>query len=126
MEHERDLRFLGESRMTTGKHHPQQVVSNCVRCKEFFNCWSESPFTLDEPAQLGLKSASCPLTPKDIYGTILGGRMSQADGFSGTTNFPHFKRTAEGVLHDVFCQREIVRSKDARQRGDHPPRFMPE
>ena len=31
-----------------------------------------------------------------------------------------------GLLHYVFCQAEIVNSEDAGQRGDHPPRFVPE
>ena len=52
--------------------------------------------------------------------------MSHADGFSGTSaEFPHLKRAAEGVLHDVFRQREVVDSKDARQRGNYAPRFAP-
>src|SRR5262249_16051877 len=41
------------------------------------------------------------------------------------TEFPHFQRAAEGVLYDVFCQREIVDSKDASQRRDHAAGFTP-
>ena len=29
---------------------------------------------------------------------------------AASANFPHLQRTAEGVLHDVFRQREVVRS----------------
>jgi hypothetical protein len=31
----------------------------------------------------------------------------------------------QGVLHHVFRQCEVLDSKDARQRGDHAPRFAP-
>src|SRR5213593_264971 len=52
--------------------------------------------------------------------------MSHAEGFSGTPELPHLQRAAEGVLHHVFCQREVFDAEDARQRGDHSPRFPPE
>src|SRR5437899_3218945 len=42
-----------------------------------------------------------------------------------SAEFPHLERAAEGVLHHVFRQREVLDSKDARQRGDHAPRFAP-
>src|SRR5215471_1935495 len=31
-----------------------------------------------------------------------------------------------GVLHDVLRQPEVVDAEDARQRGDHAPRLVPE
>ncbi|MGI8746704.1 MAG: hypothetical protein ACR2NN_29840 [Bryobacteraceae bacterium] len=37
-----------------------------------------------------------------------------------------FQRAAEGVLYDVFRQREVGDSKDTRQRGDPAPGFAPE
>src|SRR5260370_41705524 len=40
--------------------------------------------------------------------------------------FPDLERAAEGVLHHVLCQREVLDAEDARQRGAHPPRFPPE
>src|SRR5262249_47072271 len=43
-----------------------------------------------------------------------------------TAELPHLQRTAEGVLHDVFRQRQVVDPEDARQRGDDAPRFAPE
>jgi hypothetical protein len=53
--------------------------------------------------------------------------ISHAEGFSGTPrNFPHLERSAEGILHDVFCQREVMNSEDARKRGNHAARFAPE
>jgi hypothetical protein len=80
---------------------------------------------LDDTAQLWLKGASRTLTPQDIDRAVLSsGHEPGGWIFRHPTNLPHFERTAEGVLHDIFCQRKIVRSKDARQRGDHPPRFM--
>jgi len=52
--------------------------------------------------------------------------MSHADGFSWqSAEFSHLKRTAEGVLHNVFRQREVMDSEDARQRGDYASRFAP-
>jgi hypothetical protein len=42
-----DLRFLGQAGMTTGKHHPQQVVIDLVRGKELFARGRERPIALD-------------------------------------------------------------------------------
>jgi len=39
--------------------------------------------------------------------------------------FPNLERAAEGVLHDVLRQREVVHSEDARECGDHPARLTP-
>jgi hypothetical protein len=39
---------------------------------------------------------------------------------------PHFQGSAEGVLNDIFCQRQIVDTKDPRQRGHHAAGFAPE
>jgi len=39
---------------------------------------------------------------------------------------PHLHRAAEGVLHDVFRQREVVDAEYARERGNHAPRFPTE
>jgi hypothetical protein len=33
---------------------------------------------------------------------------------------------AEGVLHHVFCQRQVVHAEDSRERGDHAARLAPE
>jgi len=34
--------------------------------------------------------------------------------------------SAEGVLHDILRQREVVNSEHASQGGDHPPRLASE
>jgi hypothetical protein len=113
--------------VTTRKHHPQQVVLDGARREELFNRGRKRPLALDQSAQLRLKGSSRTLTPEEIDGAVLG-RGHEPGGWilRHATNLPHVKRTAEGVLHHIFCQCEIVRSEDARQRGDHPPRFMPE
>jgi hypothetical protein len=56
---------------------------------------------------------------------LCGGHKPRGGVLRHIAKFPHLKRTAEGVLHDVFCQCEIVDSKDARQRGDYAPGFVP-
>jgi len=40
-----------------------------------------------------------------------------------TAEFPHFQSAAEGVLNDVFRQRQVVNAENARQRGDDPAGF---
>ena len=39
---------------------------------------------------------------------------------------PELERAAEGVLNDVFCQREVVHAKDPCQRGNQLSRLSPE
>jgi hypothetical protein len=36
------------------------------------------------------------------------------------THLPHFERAAEGVLNDVFRQREVVNAEDTYQGRDQP------
>src|SRR5262249_9495069 len=67
------------------------------------------------------------LTPQHVERTVLGrGHQPGRRILRHTMEFPHFQRAAEGVLHDVFRQREIVDSKDASQGRDHPARFVAE
>ena len=40
--------------------------------------------------------------------------------------WPHLQRAAEGVLDDVFRQREVANAEDARQGGDEPSGLPPE
>src|SRR5215510_10477018 len=127
VEHKGDLRFLGQARMTTRKHHPQQVVLYCARRKELFNNRRERPLAPDQTAQLRLKGPSGTLTPESIDRAILR-RGHEPGGWilRHAAKLPYFESPAEGVLHDVFCQCQIMRPKDTRQCGDHSPGFVAE
>lgn len=57
---------------------------------------------------------------------LRGGHEPRRGILGDAAELPHLQRAAEGVLHHVFCQREVLDAEDARQRGDHPPRFPPE
>src|SRR6516225_8444513 len=113
--------------MTAGEHHAQQIVLDRVRRKEFLDDRGECPLALEKPAELRRKAACCALTPQDVERAVLcGGHQPGRRVLRHAPNSPHLQRAAEGVLHDVFCQREVVDAKDARQRGDHAPRLAPE
>src|SRR5262249_2429705 len=81
VEHECDLRLLGEVRVTTGEHHPQQVVFNRVRRECFFNHRSERPFTFQQTSQFRREGAGCPLAAEQVKGAVFcrghqpGGRV---------------------------------------------------
>src|SRR5208282_3393095 len=113
--------------MAAGEHHAKQIVFYCARCKEFLNDRGECPFALKKPAQLRRKGACRALAPQDVQCAVLcSGHEPGRRVLRHAANSPHLQRAAEGVLHDVLRQREVVDAKDARQRGDHPPRLAPE
>jgi hypothetical protein len=58
-----------------------------------------------------------PLASDDVERAVLRHRHQPGAGIvRNAAHLPHFQRAAEGVLHDVFCQREVVHTKDARER----------
>src|SRR6516162_5727859 len=113
--------------MTAGEHHSEQIVLYRVGGKEFLDDRSEGPLALQKPAQLRRKAARRALTPQDVERAVLGGGHQPCRGvLRHPANAPHLQRAAEGVLHDVLCQREVVDAEDACQRGDHAPRLASE
>src|SRR5262249_33848971 len=127
MEHEGDPGFLRKPRMAAGEHHAQLIVFDGVGAKKFFDDRCDGPFAFEESAQFWGKSASRALAPQHVERAVLcGGHQPRGGIFRYTAEFPNFKRTAEGVLYDVFCQCEVVDAKDARQCSDQTPRFAPE
>ena len=46
--------------------------------------------------------------------------------FLALPGIPHLQRAAEGVLHDIFRQRQVVDAEDARQRRNETPRLTTE
>ncbi len=96
-------------------------------CKELLHHGGERPFTLEQPSQFRRESARRALAPQNVERAVLrrghqpGGRILRH-----AAEFPHFQRAAEGVLDDVLRQREVVDAEDARQRGDHASRLVPE
>ena len=127
VEHERDLRLLGQPRMAAGEHHAQLIVFDRVSSKELFDRRGERPFALEQPPQFRRERARRALAPQNVERAVLRrGHEPRGRVLRHAAEFPHFQRAAEGVLHDVFRQREVVDSEDARQRGDHAPRFAPE
>jgi hypothetical protein len=45
--------------------------------------------------------------------------------FGHAAEFPPLHGAAEGILHDILCQREVVDTEDPRESGYHPPGFAP-
>src|SRR5262249_41574970 len=110
-----------------GEHHPQQIVLDRVRKKELLDGRRERPFTLEQPPQLRGERAGRPLPPQDVERTVLRGGHEPRGGILGNPpELPHLQRAAEGVLYDVFRQRQVLDPEDARERGDEAPRFAPE
>src|SRR5437870_5167339 len=70
-------------------------------------------------------SSNRPSSGAKVRAVLCGGHKPRGGVLRQSAEFPHLERTAEGVLYHVFRQREVLDSKDARQRGDHAPRFAP-
>ena len=67
------------------------------------------------------------MTMKDDRGGWREGTKSVLGGwvFRHATEFPNLHGAAEGILHDVLCQREVVDTEDPRESGHHAPGFAP-
>jgi hypothetical protein len=113
--------------MTACEHHSQLLIPNGVRRKRLVDNRGDRPLGLEQPPYLGRKRARGALAPHDVERTILR-RRHQPRGrvLRHAADLPHFQRTAEGVLDDVLCQRQVVHAEDSRERGDHPSRLAPE
>jgi hypothetical protein len=87
---------------------------------------SERPFALKEPTEFRSKSARGALASQNVECAIFrrgkepGGRI-----FRHAVEFPHLKGAAEGILQDVFRQREVMDPEDPRESGHHAPGFAP-
>src|SRR5574337_484594 len=82
---------------------------------------------MEQPPQFWRERACGAFAPQDVERSVFcGGHEPRGGVLRQSAEFPHLKRTTEGVLHDIFRQCEVVDSEDARQRGDHAPRFAPE
>jgi len=126
VQYERDLSFLGQPRMAAGEHHPKLIVFDRVCSKKLLDDGGEGPLAFEQLPQLWRESARGALAPQDVESAVLcGGHEPCGRVLRQSAEFTHLERAAEGVLHDVFRQREVVNSKDARQRGDHARRFAP-
>ena len=126
VQHERDLRLLRKPRMAAGEHHAKLIVFDRVCSKKLLDNGGDSPFAFEQSPQLWREGARGAFAPQDVESAILcGGHEPRGGVLRHTAEFPHLQRTAEGVLHDVFRQCEVVDSKDARQRGNYAPRFAP-
>ena len=127
MQHQRHLRLLGQSRMAAGEHHAQLIVFDRVRREEFFDGGPQRPFGFEPARQFRRESQRGALAPQNIERTILRRRhQPRRRIFRRAAKFPNFQRAAEGVLHHVFCQRQIVNSENSRKRGHHAARLAPE
>src|SRR5580704_2447633 len=113
--------------MATGKHHTELIVLDGGRAEKLLDRGRDGPFAFEEASQLGSKRARGALAAKDVQNTVFG-RGHEPGGwvFRHAAELPDLQRAAEGVLNDVFRQREVVDSEDARQSGDHPPGFPAE
>src|SRR5215475_400826 len=124
MENQGDLRLLSKAGMTAREHHPQQVIFDGVRRKDFLDDRDERPLAFKEPAKLGGERARRAPAPQDIKSAIFRRGHKPSGGIlRHAAEFPHLHRAAEGILHHVFRQREVVDSENPRQGGHHPPRF---
>src|SRR5437899_261116 len=127
VEHQRDLRRLREPRVAAGEHHAQLIVLDGVCPKQLLDGGRQLLVGLEQPAQLRRERACRALAPQYVDGAMLrGGHEPCGRIVRHPAKRPHLQRAAEGVLRHVFCQREVLDTEDARQRGDDPPRLSPE
>src|SRR5215831_11139571 len=127
VENERNLCLLGQARLAAGEHHAKEVVLDRVRRKELFDGGGECPLAVQQASQLRREGSRRALAPQNVECPVLRGRQQPCGRVvRHTTEFPHLQRAAEGVLHDVFCQREVVHAEHPGERGDHAPRLAPE
>src|SRR5688572_4373627 len=124
---EDDLSLFREARVATREHHPQLVVADGLGLEQAVEGGTDGPLALEQLADLGGERARGALAAQDVERAILGGGHQPRRGVVGhSAELPDLERAAEGVLHDVLRQREVVHSEHAGERGDHAPRFTPE
>jgi hypothetical protein len=124
---QRDLGLLGKPRRAAGEHHAQLIVLDLLRGEKLLDGRGQRPFAFEQPAELGCEGAGRALAPQDVERTVFRGQHQPGRGILGhASEFPDLQRAAEGVLHDVFRQCQVVDSEDARERGDDAPRFPAE
>ena len=122
MQDQRNLRFLSESRIDTREHHAQLIVLYRMGPEGGFDRGTESPLRFQQAGYFGSERSCRSLPPQDIHRVVLGGGHQPGGRVVGhAVMFPHLQRPTKGVLHDIFRQCEIVKSKDASQGGDHAP-----
>ena len=127
VEDECHLHVLRQSRITAREHHPQLLVVDGVRGEGLVDEGGDRPFRLEQAAHLGRERARRPLAPDDVECPVLRRRHEPGGRVLGhAADLPHLQRPAEGVLDDVFRQREVVHTEDPRERGNHAPRLTPE
>src|SRR5580692_2092350 len=127
LQHEHHLRRLRKPRMTAREHHAELVVLDAYRIEDLVDRIGQSPLRLQQSSQVGRKSQGRTFASHQVDGAILRG-LHEPRGwvFGNTAELPNLQRSAEGVLDDVFCQREIMQAKCPREGGDHTSRFAAE
>ena len=92
-----------------------------------FHRWSERPLRVELPLDLGRKAARGALPPQEVERAILRRLHQPCRRILGhAVELPRLQRAAEGVLDDVFRQRQIVDSEHAGEDRDQPARLVPE
>ena len=87
----------------------------------------QRPLALEEAAELGRVSACGALSPQNIQRAMLRcGHQPCGRVRWHPTELPDLDCAAEGVLDDVFCQREVVDAEETGERNHHSPGFVPE
>src|SRR5262249_29580761 len=126
VKYEHDLRFLRQSRMTTGEHHPELLVMNRIVAKHLSNDRSARPFTLKQPAQLRLVIARGPLSAQNIERAILGGgHQPCCRSLRATTVGPHLGSPEEEVRMEVFTVHYIMKPEVPLEYTYHAARLPP-
>src|SRR5277367_310260 len=98
-----------------------------MRAEKFVDNRRQRPLAFEEAPEFGSEGARGAFTPKDIDSAMFRRRHEPRGGIIGeAAKLPDFQRAAEGVLYDVFRQREVVDSEDAGERRDHASGFVPE
>ena len=122
-----DLGLLGQAWRAAGEHHAQLIVLDLLGGEKLLDGGGQRPFAFQQAAQFGRESAGRALASQDVERTVFRGHHQPGRGILGhAAELPDLECAAESVLHHVFRQRQVVDSEDARERGHHAPRFMPE
>jgi hypothetical protein len=105
--------------MAAGEHHPQLLVPDRGGGKRLVHRRRERPFRLENRASSGANIRAVRWRRTMSSARLRANGHQPARGvLRHATDLPHIEGAAEGVLDDVFCQRQVVDTKDPRQRRD--------
>jgi hypothetical protein len=122
-----ELRFFGQARLAAGKHHAQLLVAHDSGRKRLVQQGRQLLLGVERAAQLRRERSRRALAPQAIQRAVLRRRHQPPGRVVGyALRLPRFQGAAQGVLHHVFRELQLVQSEQARERRDHARRLASE